>query len=151
MRDPAGRGRTGARNSWATVSRVPALGLLVVALAGCGPVGGTATVGTGASAAQASAGTGSSQTIVPPASPAPSALSAPKRQLTIAVGGDERVVDLFVPATPAGQQAPLLILLHASGESPFVMANEAGAGALAARAGVIVALPPAKQRRWDAM
>jgi polyhydroxybutyrate depolymerase len=56
-----------------------------------------------------------------------------------------------VPPIPAGTRAPLLILLHASGESPFVMANEAGAGALAARAGAIVALPPAKARRWDVL
>ena len=85
------------------------------------------------------------------AAPTPDVSPAPKRQESIAVGDDERVVDVFVPSLPAGVDAPLLLLLHANGESPYVMASESRAGELAAREGIIVALPPAKEHRWNVM
>ena len=144
MRDPERRGRGGARSSWATVPRVSAFGImaLMVGLAGCagepGPTVGPASVGLPSQAAPIPATT-------PPATPTtplptPDGRAAPKRQESIAVGDAERVVDLFVPSLPAGVQAPLLLLLHANGESPYVMANESRAGELAAREGVVVAL-----------
>ena len=153
MRDPAGRGRVGARLTWATVPRGPALGLLVLgmALSGCGSAGPTGGPATTTIPTRDPSTSGASPTATAPGSPAPSAPSAPKRQVTIAIGDDERVVDLFEPAAAAASKAPLLILLHASGESPFVMAQEARAGELAAREGVIVALPPALGHRWNVM
>ena len=68
---------------------------------------------------------------------------------SIAVAADERVVELFVPPTATGEKAPLLVLLHASGENSLAMAAQSRAGELAAREGVIVALPPALGRSWD--
>jgi polyhydroxybutyrate depolymerase len=54
---------------------------------------------------------------------------------------------------PAGQQAPLIVLLHPNGGSPFSIEKLSQIGVLAARENVIVALPPAaaRGRFWDAM
>jgi polyhydroxybutyrate depolymerase len=86
-----------------------------------------------------------------PAAPSPTGASAPKRQESIAIGGDERVVDLYMPDIASGDTAPLLVLLHANGESPFVMEQESRIGELAARERIIVALPPARDHRWVVM
>ena len=165
MRAPEARGRTRTWHSWATVHASSALGILLAGIAGLTVIGltliacegGLVPATPGASVAGVSSGPTSSHgaSTATPSTPAPSrtapAASAPKRQESVAVGDDERVVDLFVPPTPAGTRAPLLVLLHASGESPFLMASESHAGELAAREGVIVALPPALGRRWDGM
>ena len=148
------RGRARTRHSWATAPGASALGtlLLSAALHGCGGAAPTNPPSASVAATQtAGPSTGTSSAPSPVASPTPDAASAPKRQETIAIGDDERVVDLFVPSTPADKKAPLLVLLHASGESPFVMADESQAGQLAAREGVIVALPPARHHRWNVM
>jgi len=154
MRAPEARGRTRTWHSWATVRHSSALGIffLGLSLIACGE-SPLATPSASVAGSPSPSSTGEASTSSAPSpkpSPTPAAASAPKRQESIAVGDDERVVDLFVPAMPAGTDAPLLVLLHASGESPFVMASESHAGELAARAGVIVALPPAPGRRWDA-
>jgi polyhydroxybutyrate depolymerase len=156
MRDPERRGRGGARHSWAKVTRASAFGIVVLALTGC--VGSLGSPGPAASSGSAET---PSQTVSTPAStraatptaaaPTPDVSPAPERQESISVAGDERVVDLFVPSLAAGAKAPLLLLLHANGESPYVMSNESRAGELAAREGVIVALPPAKEHRWNVM
>ena len=149
-----GRERAGTRHSWATAPAAFALEilLLLVALSGCGGAGPTAVpTGTTVTTPTISPTAGAGSAPRPDVSPTPEASSAPKRQETIAIGDDERVVDLFVPSTPADEKAPLLVLLHASGESPFVMADESQAGQLSAREGVIVALPPARQHRWNVM
>jgi len=153
MRDPERRGRGGARHSWATVSRASALGIVVLVLAGCagspGSTAGTEPPGTPSETAATSVATAPATPTA--AAPTPDVSPAPKRQESITVGNDERVVDVFVPSLPAGDKAPLLLLLHANGESPYVMANESRAGELAAREGVIVALPPAREHRWIVM
>jgi poly(3-hydroxybutyrate) depolymerase len=59
-------------------------------------------------------------------------------------------VELFEPVAVAGELLPLLILLHANGEGPLAMATESGAGALAAREHLVVALPPARGGFWNA-
>jgi len=159
MRAPEARGRTRTRHSWATVRHSSALGILLagtvgVALIGCGggvPAAPGSSVATASRAPISSHGTSTAAPPSPRPSPTAQAPSAPKRQESIAVGDDERVVDLFVPRTAPGARAPLLVLLHASGESPFLMASESHAGELAAREGVIVALPTAHGRRWDGM
>jgi polyhydroxybutyrate depolymerase len=71
--------------------------------------------------------------------------------VAIAVGDDTRIIDLIVPALPGGARAPLLVLLHPNGGSPDAMARMTRAGELAAREGVIVALPPAPGRTWHVM
>lgn len=72
-------------------------------------------------------------------------------QQLIMVGSDERLVTLYLPPMGPAATAPLLILLHANGESPAAMVRESGIDLLAAREGVIVALPPARDRRWQAL
>lgn len=157
MRDPEARGRARTRHSWATVRDSSALGILVLgaALIGCGGVPVASPPSSSPATPETSSPTPAESTARPSPSskapPTPAGASAPKHQESIAVGDDERVVDLFVPPTPSGAKAPLLLLLHASGESPFLMADESHAGELAAREGVIVVLPPALGRRWDGM
>lgn len=75
------------------------------------------------------------------------------RRDSISVAGDERTVDLYVPAILAGQQAPLIVLLHPNGGSPFSIEKLSQIGVLSARENVVVALPPAaaRGRFWDAM
>ena len=151
MRDPFGRERARARLSWAKARAAFASGILAMFLAACQGASTalptvSATATTASPTRQVPVPTSSAE-----ASDVPGASSAPKRQESIAVGDDERLVDLFVPSIPPGSRAPLLLLLHASGESPFVMEQASHAGELAAREGVIVALPPARGRRWDAL
>lgn len=124
-----------------------ASGILALTLTGCDGAPASATV---ASSPAPPTADGSEPAAAGPSAPS-AGPSAPKRQEQVAVGDDSRVVDLFVPALAAGVKAPLLLLLHASGESPFVMEQTARAGELAAREGVVVALPPARERRWDAL
>ena len=123
-----------------------ALGLL---LGGCGGRGSPSITATPSETTPPSAAA-----VTPAPSPTPTGpqvTAAPKRQESIAIGDDERVVDLFVPDAPTGGTYPMLVLLHASGESPFVMAKTSRIGQLAAREGLLVALPPARDRRWRAM
>jgi len=125
---------------------------------------GACTAGVPASPAQtigpkvqpSSAEVGATSTSAPSSpelaeSRAPAGTSAPKHQEPIAVGSDERVVDLFVPSIPEGERVALIVLLHANGEAPYVMAQATRAGALAARERLVVALPPARGHRWDAL
>ena len=70
--------------------------------------------------------------------------------MLIDVSGDRRLVDLYVPELRAAAKAPLLIALHANGETPSAMEKQSGVDELAVREEVIVALPPASNRRWRA-
>jgi polyhydroxybutyrate depolymerase len=82
----------------------------------------------------------------------PSVTAAPKRQEAIAVGGDERMVDLFLAPLDPGEHRPLIVLLHPNGGSPHTLEKDSKIGVLAARERVIVALPPAaSDHRWQAM
>jgi polyhydroxybutyrate depolymerase len=154
VRDAEGRGRAGARLSRAKTLLAAASGILVwgLVLAGCG--GPTSpiepSVGPIGSPPESVAAP-TAPTTASPVAPSPAGTSAPKRQESIAIGDDERVVDLFIPSLPSGSTVPLLVLLHANGESPFVMEQESRIGQLAEREGVIVALPPALEHRWVVM
>jgi polyhydroxybutyrate depolymerase len=127
-------------------------GVLIAGLAGCSDTG-TGSAGSSAGALASAPSTAATIALASPSPAAPSAAakSANKRQESIAIGDDERVVDLFTPSIPSGEAAPLLVLLHANGESPFVMEQESRIGELAAREGVVVALPPAPEHRWVVM
>lgn len=83
-------------------------------------------------------------------SPSTAPAVAPKSQILIDVSGDRRLVDLYVPELRAAEKAPLLIALHANGETPSAMEKQSGVDELAVREEVIVALPPASNRRWRA-
>ena len=131
--------------------RVALATVVVLTLAGCDGQASTPSQPPSLPSPTASATTTSAPTPGPTADRTPAPESAPVQEATITVGSDTRVVDLYVPETTAAAAAPLLILLHASGESTFAMATESHAGELAAREGVIVALPPAHGRRWDGM
>jgi polyhydroxybutyrate depolymerase len=152
MRDRGGCGRGRTTNSWATVLHSSASGVLALALAlaGCrastpaATPPGAAPNGSEVAGPPSPSATGAVQAT---SSPAPTA--APKRQESIAIGNDERVVDLYEPILVDGTR-PLLILLHANGESPYLMEAQSGIGVLAAREGLFVALPPAREHRWDA-
>jgi polyhydroxybutyrate depolymerase len=153
MRDPEPRGRGGARYSWATVPRASGFGIvaLIFVLAGCaGSVGASTSPTSSGHPSQAEPTPATLPAATPTVAQTPGATPAPMHQESIAVGDDERVVDMFVPPLPTGD-APLLLLLHANGESPYLIANESQAGELAAREGVIVALPPARDHRWNVM
>src|SRR5262245_34403561 len=118
MRDPESRRRARARLSWAKALRVSAPGILLAVVTACG---GTSVVSPVPSPSAVATPSISPSTALP--SPSPGATSATKQQKSIAIDGDERVVDLFVPSIPAGRTAPLLVLLHGNGESPFLMAQ----------------------------
>jgi polyhydroxybutyrate depolymerase len=123
--------------------------LSTLALAACGD-GGIRSTTLPASTA------GPSPTAAPSPTPAhvapsPTVPQAAVLPVRVTVGDDERVIDLLVPTLPPGKTAPLLILLHAAGESVFAMERETNAAALAERAGAIVALPPARGRGWNVM
>jgi polyhydroxybutyrate depolymerase len=105
--------------------------------------------------------TSAEQTSAPPshavsASPSASAsasgefASVDEQSLPISIDGDERRIRVFLPELPAGEVAPLFILLHGNNDSTSVIADDADADRLAAREGVIVALPPAREGYWDA-
>jgi polyhydroxybutyrate depolymerase len=125
--------------------------ILAIALAGCAPTPGSTSPATASAsvpwtpAPSASAGP-TPTTVTPAISP------APKRQDSIAIGGDERTVDLFVPPIPVGELVPLIVLLHPNGGSPSTIEQSSDIGVLAAREQLIVALPPAaSDHRWKAM
>jgi polyhydroxybutyrate depolymerase len=89
------------------------------------------------------------------ASPTPEAPRAAKEQPLIAVGDDVRRVDVLVPSQhatlAAGQAMPLLVLLHGNNQSPSAITAASGADQLAEREGLLVAVPPAIDRRWQAL
>lgn len=72
------------------------------------------------------------------------------QQVSIAVGDDERLVDVFAPADAGPDPTALIVMLHANGETPYLMEQESEIGVVAARERVIVALPPARDHRWNA-
>jgi polyhydroxybutyrate depolymerase len=131
---------------------VPWILVLAVALTGCtGTPGSTSGLTSPTLPSETGPTPAATLAATPAAAPTPDLTPPPKRQESIAVGDDERVVDLFVPSLPADVKAPLILLLHANGESPFVMAQESRAGELSAREGIVVALPPAREHRWNVM
>lgn len=93
--------------------------------------------------------------------PSPSPLSTPEpspaaiQDVRVDVHGDVRTVELLVPsAADTGDPLPLLVLLHGNGESPtrwVTRGSPARADLLAEREGILIALPPGRDARWDAM
>lgn len=122
-------------------------GLLAIVMAACSGPAEPGPASPGASPAESAPPSEAA-----PPSPQP---TASEEQLSITVGADERGVLLLLPtrldelAEDSG--LPLLVLLHANNESPWRMIDQADAAALAEREGVIVALPPAEDRRWRAI
>jgi polyhydroxybutyrate depolymerase len=91
----------------------------------------------------------------PNSSPTREAARASKEQPLITVGDDVRRVDVLVPSQheslATGETLPLLVLLHGNNQSPSAITAASGADRLAEREGLLVALPPAIDRRWQAL
>ena len=71
-------------------------------------------------------------------------------ELVFTVAGDERRVRVFVPdPMPAGKR-PLVLFLHAAGETPAIAIRDTRLEQLTITDGAIVAFPPADGRAWGA-
>jgi polyhydroxybutyrate depolymerase len=68
----------------------------------------------------------------------------------IGVGDDRRRVRVFVPDALPAARVPLVLFLHASGETTATAVQDTRFDALAAREGFIAAFPPADGQRWAA-
>jgi polyhydroxybutyrate depolymerase len=66
------------------------------------------------------------------------------------VGDDQRRVRVFVPVALPAVSVPLVLFLHASGETTATAVHDTRFDALAAREGFIAAFPPADGQRWAA-
>ena len=83
-------------------------------------------------------------------SPEPSANLARVTDLLARVGDDERRVRVFAPDPAPSAPLPLLIFLHAFGETPASAIHDTHFDQLAATGAAIVAFPPASGRGWEA-
>ena len=88
----------------------------------------------------------------PPAtgSPEPTSSAATYQDPVFRVGDDERRVRVFVPDPAPSRPLPLLVFLHAAGESPATAIHDTRFDQLAAGGAAIVAFPPAAGRAWEA-
>jgi polyhydroxybutyrate depolymerase len=68
----------------------------------------------------------------------------------IGSGDDKRRVRLFVPDPLPSEPMPLVVFLHASGETPSVAVRDTRFDALAGREGFVAVFPPAANRAWAA-
>jgi polyhydroxybutyrate depolymerase len=100
-----------------------------------------------------------SSTPSPVASPAPTlsaigsgspTTGATLLEPVIKVGGDQRRVRVFVPVALPAASVPLVLFLHASGETTATAVRDTRFDVLAAREGFIAAFPPADGQRWAA-
>ena len=72
------------------------------------------------------------------------------REITFGVDGDERRVRVYLPDPVPTRKVPLVVFLHASGETPATAIRDTGFDQLAGRDGFIVAFPPAADGTWNA-
>ena len=81
----------------------------------------------------------------------PAAQSAPVEQpRTLRVAGANRTYLLYVPTTyRPSHPAPLVLVFHGAGASPWRMARHTGFSTLAEREGFIVVYPAGISRRWN--
>jgi polyhydroxybutyrate depolymerase len=112
--------------------------------------------GVSESRSPASEATGSAASTPPTVAPTATSTTAaappsPNEALepVIDVRGDQRRVRLYVPASPPAEPMPLVVHLHALGESTRDAVSETGWDRLAGSAGLIVAFPPARERAWS--
>jgi len=72
------------------------------------------------------------------------------REIAFSIDGDERNVRVYLPAPEPTAKVPLVVFLHASGETPTTAVRDTAFDQLAGRAGFMVAFPPAEDGRWTA-
>ena len=96
--------------------------------------------------------TSAAPTASPTTSVARSAADAPitSEQPLFAFKGDERRIRIYRPDPSPSGKVPLLLFLHALGESPAKAASETGFDRLAGRERFIAVFPPASGRGWAA-
>jgi polyhydroxybutyrate depolymerase len=82
--------------------------------------------------------------------PTPAVSPVEATEIPLSVAGEDRTEPLFVPDLDPDSRAPLWVLLHGWREAPATMEARVEAGLLAAREGVIVALPPGRDANWHA-
>ena len=114
-------------------------------LGGCGAPATSPTVGIPSPVSAA-------PTTTPTTSVAPSAAEAPiiSEQPLFAFHGDERRIRIYRPDPSPSGKVPLLLFLHAVGESPAKAASDTGFDRLAGRERFIAVFPPASGRGWAA-
>jgi len=80
----------------------------------------------------------------------PTAAAVTLRELALTFDGDARRVRVYVPEPTPTRDVPLVIVLHAAGETPTSAIQDTRFDELAGREGFIVAFPPADGRAWEA-
>ena len=126
----------------------------IVLVAGCGQsVAPSSTSDPSPPRASGSGITKPSASASAAASTAPSAspdVDVAMLEPIIGSGDDRRRVRVFVPDPLPTEPMPLVLFLHASGETPSVAVRNTRFDALAGREGFIAAFPPAADRAWAA-
>jgi polyhydroxybutyrate depolymerase len=123
--------------------------LLIFVVVGCAPSGASGQGSTSAVSSLPSVGETETPGETPLVSP------AEERETTLDIDGDKRSVLVLMPALEPGERAPLLVMLHGSGEGPTAWLMR-GADVLAARERVIVVMPafgtgPGARHFWSAV
>ncbi len=128
--------------------------IVIVVTAGCGQ-----PVATSPGPDPSRAGPSGSRVATSPAPTSASASSRPsaspdtsvtKLEPVIASGDDKRRVRVFVPDPLPSEPMPLVLFLHASGESTSVAVRDTRFDALAGEEGFVAVFPPAADRAWAA-
>ena len=119
----------------------------IVLVAGCGQSvapssrpGPSSPRAPGSSIATPSAAASTAASSAPSASPD---VDVAKLEPIIGSGDDRRRVRVFVPEPLPTEPTPLVLFLHASGETPSVAVRDTRFDSLAGRKGFIAAFPPA--------
>ena len=127
---------------------IPLMLVLLVAACGGGAVGSTV------SSAPTPSPPGATGTAV--ATPSPSAIATPEptpavtvHQLSFDLDGDTRPVPVYVPEPAPAERVPLVVFLHAAGDTPEIAVRDTRFDRLAGSEGFIAAFPPAANRAWD--
>ncbi len=139
-------------------ARAAALGVAIIWLAAaCGgpptsaQPASPATSAPAIPATSAPAATATAATTATAAADAASSLPPIEpRETRIAVEDDERLVRVYLPNPEPTDLVPLVIVLHAAGDSPSLAVRETRFDRLGIAEGFIVAFPPAHGRAWAA-
>jgi len=95
-------------------------------------------------------------TVTAAATPSPTAIVTPEptpavtvRQLSFDLDGDVRRVPVYVPEPAPAERVPLVVFLHAAGDTPEIAVRDTRFDRLAGSERFIAAFPPAADRAWD--
>lgn len=126
----------------------------IVLVAGCGQSVAPSSTSypsppraSGSGVTKPSASASAAASVAPSASPD---INVAMLEPVIESGDDRRRVRVFVPDPLPTEPMPLVLFLHASGETASVAVRDTRFDALAGREGFIAAFPPAADRAWAA-